>query len=729
MLRLKASLRSCLEALGPTAEENLQELWTSAEGELCRKHGLLLLAVWPHGLVVAGDHRNSRDAARALFFPVAMWFEVPEAELETVLAGWDARRKGRAANRPIGERLRNAGLITDADLSDALNIQRATGDRLGEILLAKGAFRPIDLARTVAQGEGLPFYDLSVVRWHPAHDAVVLDPGLFDLLPPQFMQANLVLPVGRVGDTVVLATDNPSRRELLAQVSSYLDCPVAVVVTGRRDVLRLLEDAFGPDYESESRDHLAETRPSDSSRTVLSRPQALALSLLALLLISLTIIRPWAVLIVANAFSVAFYLAFSITKFRLTASSLEHRLEIAISEADLASLDRSTLPTYTVLVPLYLEAVVIPDLVASLKRLDYPKPRLDVKLLLEEDDAESIRVARSCGLPPFIDLILLPPGEPRTKPKALNYGLLHARGAYVVVYDAEDSPDPDQLLKAVAAFRKAPSEIACIQSKLSFFNQDQNLLTRWFTAEYAMWFDLLLPALDKARWPIPLGGTSNHFLVGALREVGAWDPYNVAEDADLGVRLHKCGYRTAMLDSTTLEEANSRLGNWIRQRSRWIKGYMQTWLVHMRHPVLLWKELGPRGFFGFQVIVAGTVWAFLLNPWYWYLTTLWFAVQANWIPRLFPGWVYYVGMFNLFIGNFVFTYANMSGAMRRHAFSLVRSSALSPLYWSLMSVAAWKALWQLIARPSYWEKTVHGLTAAHRQTPLNGPGVTSSRSV
>ncbi len=247
---------------------------------------------------------------------------------------------------------------------------------------------------------------------------------------------------------------------------------------------------------------------------------------------------------------------------------------------------------------------MLPILVESIRRLDYPKVKLDVLILLEEDDEETVQAARAMNLPSHFRIIVVPNGNPKGKPKALNYGLLHARGEYVVIYDAEDTPDVQQLKHAVVIFNKTDESLCCIQGKLNYYNRDQNLLTQWFTIEYSMWFDLLLPGLNATDAPIPLGGTSNHFRVRQLQELGAWDPYNVTEDADLGVRLYKAGYSTAVMDSTTYEEANSQFFNWINQRSRWVKGYIQSYLVHMRHPIALWRALGPKAFLSFQLIVG-----------------------------------------------------------------------------------------------------------------------------
>jgi cellulose synthase/poly-beta-1,6-N-acetylglucosamine synthase-like glycosyltransferase len=370
-------------------------------------------------------------------------------------------------------------------------------------------------------------------------------------------------------------------------------------------------------------------------------------------------------------------------------------------------------------VPLRAEGAVLAELVAALERLDYPKAKLDVKLLLEEGDDETISALAGLTLPPYLHVCINPDVLPRTKPKACNIGLLRARGEYVVIYDAEDRPDPDQLKKVVAAFRRVPRDVACIQAKLGYWNRDQNALTRWFTAEYAQLFDLLLPALEATRAPLPLGGTSNHFRIDALLQLDGWDPFNVTEDADLGMRLARAGYRTAIVDSTTYEEANSQLPNWVRQRSRWIKGYLQTWLIHMRHPIRLWRDLGTSRWLSFQLVIGGTALVPLMNPVFWALTILWGLTHAHVIQQVFPSAVYLVGGLQLLIANFLFAYANIAGVLRRGYWSLAKYALLSPIYWALMSVGAWKGLIQLITRPHYWEKTIHGL-APDRGGPAPG---------
>ena len=237
-----------------------------------------------------------------------------------------------------------------------------------------------------------------------------------------------------------------------------------------------------------------------------------------------------------------------------------------------------------------------------------------------------------------------------------------------------------------------------------------------------MWFDLFLPGLDALRVPIPLGGTSNHFRTEPLRQLGAWDPFNVTEDCDLGIRLHKAGYRTAVIDSTTYEEANSEVWNWVRQRTRWLKGYIQTWLVHMRHPVRLLRSVGLKSFLSIQLVVLGVPLVTLVNPIYWAFTLLWVTTHWQVIPLFFPSLIYYVGAICLFVGNFVFMYANVSGCLMRKYYDLVRYALISPLYWGMMSLAGWRALYQLLLKPFVWEKTTHGL---YRKSTETNPSLSS----
>jgi cellulose synthase/poly-beta-1,6-N-acetylglucosamine synthase-like glycosyltransferase len=312
-------------------------------------------------------------------------------------------------------------------------------------------------------------------------------------------------------------------------------------------------------------------------------------------------------------------------------------------------------------------------------------------------------------------MIVTPPLAPRTKPKACNYGMHLARGELIVIYDAEDQPEPDQLKKAAAAFRGADEKLACVQARLNYYNAGDNWLTRMFTLEYSLWFDWLLPALQKMGAPIPLGGTSNFFRTQTLIDIGGWDPYNVTEDADLGLRISRLGYRVEILDSTTFEEANCRTGNWIRQRSRWMKGYLQTWLVHMRRPDRIVATTGWRGFWAVQLFIAGNLFSALINPLMWAVFLIWLVLTPALIAELFPPPLLQLNVLALVAGNFFFILMMVFAPLKRGWRNLTFYGLTAPAYWLLTSLAAYKALWQAVTRPHYWEKTDHVISEAARR--------------
>jgi cellulose synthase/poly-beta-1,6-N-acetylglucosamine synthase-like glycosyltransferase len=449
--------------------------------------------------------------------------------------------------------------------------------------------------------------------------------------------------------------------------------------------------------------------PELSAQATVTTRQARALIVAGLAVVALLAIAPLETATGLVAIVTLLYSAAFIYRLRLFWGSVNAAPMLRISDEEARSIPDGDLPVYTILVPAYREPEVIARVLAEIDRLEYPKERLDVKLLLEEEDGETWAAARAAKPGRHVEIIRVPQVGPQTKPKACNVGLARARGRYVTIYDAEDRPEPLQLRRAVLAFRRVRGDVACLQAKLTYYNGDQNLLTRWFAGEYAMWFNQLLPGLVSRHAPVPLGGTSNHFRRHLLVKLGGWDPFNVTEDADLGVRLARRGYRTEVLDSDTFEEANSDFINWEKQRSRWYKGYIQTWLVHMRHPVQLFRELGPRGFLGFNLFVGGTPLLALLNPVFWGMTLLWFLAAPAFVAALFPWWLYYAASVCLIAGNATFLYTSIVSARLTGRPELVLAALVVPAYWVMMSIAAVKALLQLLTSPSFWEKTMHGL--------------------
>ena len=609
----------------------------------------------------------------------------------------------------LGEMLVSHGLITELQLEQALLFQRNSGGQLGEILVSMGFIAPDDLYRTLATQKQLGRignkFNFSASKKLPYFVALKYNAIIINIRK----------------DVYILAVHDELDNEAMEKIQSYLDKPVEQVLANMNEIESLWEMVYQHEQTEDSIYKLFTNQPGNSALLTFSMGQKITgICLLGALILCL-IFNYVNTLLVLNIVLQCMYAIFTVLKVIILIRGLKEQGQLRYTPEQLDAINERNLPVYTILVPMYKEAPIIEDLMQRLDALDYPKHKLDIRILLEEDDDETLRAFKKIGVPSNYTLIVVPATEPHTKPKACNYGLIRARGEITVIYDAEDMPEADQLKKVFLAFKELPESYVCIQSKLNYFNNDQNTLTRWFTQEYSTWFDILLSGVMSIDMPIPLGGTSNHFKTRFLKKIGAWDPFNVTEDADLGIRLYKMKYHTAMLDSYTWEEANSNVKNWIRQRSRWIKGYMQTWLVHMRNPAKLYRELGLKGFIGYQAMVLGTPLIPILNPLFWVMVILWYVFKPNFIEMLFPGALYFIASVQFCLGNFLFIYSNMLGTYtlirgselsgKMHIrYSVLLSGILLPVYWVLMSIAGYKALVQLIFRPSYWEKTHHGLT-------------------
>jgi glycosyltransferase XagB len=367
------------------------------------------------------------------------------------------------------------------------------------------------------------------------------------------------------------------------------------------------------------------------------------------------------------------------------------------------------LPTYSVLVPLYKEANIAARSVAALTALDYPRERLEILFLTEVDDAQTRSALMLGGLAPHMRIITVPDGLPRTKPRALNVGLQLAQGELIAVFDAEDVPACDQLRKSAALFKRSAKHgepFSCLQARLDIDNANDSFWSRLFTLEYAALFGAILPALVRLGFALPLGGTSNHFRREDLVAVGGWDPFNVTEDADLGYRLARFGYRVGLVDSATTEEAPVTAAVWFGQRTRWLKGWMQTLAVHLSSPQDLVRDLGWWQTAGFLLTLGGMVVSALVHPLTYVLLLL--TAFANGDPP--SSTLQTLAIFNLVFGYAAGIALAALVAWQRRDTSLILSALLIPIYWLMISAAAYLALIDYIRRPFHWQKTPHGLT-------------------
>jgi glycosyltransferase XagB len=355
------------------------------------------------------------------------------------------------------------------------------------------------------------------------------------------------------------------------------------------------------------------------------------------------------------------------------------------------------LPALSILVPIYREERVVAALVEAISRLDYPTDKLDVKLLVEADDLPTLRAIEALNLPMCFEVIPVPPGAPRTKPKALNYGLNFARGEFVAVFDAEDHPSPDQARAAIAAFRSGPANLAVVQAPLLIHNGDDAWFASQFEVEYAIHFRVWLPFLARLHVPLALGGTSNYFRRDMLTTAGGWDAWNVTEDADIGLRFARFGGAAAMIDPPTYEEAPAKLSGWMKQRTRWMKGHLQTWLVLMRQPISAARGMGLANFLSVQLTLGGSILASIVHA----PIFLWLAAGAFTPFVSLEGW--HAALFGVGYGS-VLVAAIVARPPRIRLWTLLTL----PLYWPLLSIAMLMALVDIKRRPHFWAKTAHG---------------------
>jgi cellulose synthase/poly-beta-1,6-N-acetylglucosamine synthase-like glycosyltransferase len=525
------------------------------------------------------------------------------------------------------------------------------------------------------------------------------DPLLLHRLGPAFALRHALLPWRQRNGDIVILTATPAGFDRHSAFLSALYGPRIRPLPCPRPLIEaaLLAHA-GPGLVQ-----AAEQRPSaiDSCRSLDRVGLTLWAAGIALSLVMLATLRP----------DLAFGLLLGMTALTVISLTL---LKIATAAATLSApqetappLDRADLPTISLLVALYGEAEIAPRLIRRLSALDYPRDRLDVIVLLEASDTPTRTTIAGIDLPHWMRVIAVPDGRIRTKPRALNFGLEFTRGSIIGIYDAEDAPAPDQLLKVASTFANAPPRLGCLQGVLDFYNPATNWIARCFTMEYAAWFRLFLPGLVRLGLPVPLGGTTLFLRRDAVMEVGAWDAHNVTEDADLGLRLARRGWQTAMLPSVTMEEANCRPLPWVKQRSRWTKGYLMTWLVHMRAPRTLLRDLGLRRFAAMQVLILGSLMQGIATPVLWSLWLVAFGlphpvldlVDRETLLRLTP----------LLLGINLLDFGLAALAMRRagHPVPWLWLPLLKP-YALLTSFAAAKALFEAVTRPFHWDKTKHG---------------------
>ncbi len=599
----------------------------------------------------------------------------------------------------IGDILVERGAIARHTLEEHLRHMRG---RMGDYLKAHNLVSPRHLSEGLGEQHGLDFVNFN--------DAPP-DARLFKPSELAYYIEHHYVPYAKTDGRLIVATSEPCHK-LQQLLACHYDMPVSMVATGAYDLSHYFASIAATTTTRRARLGLRRRhRNLTADRTLLPHQQqgillGLMIPFVGLLLAPVT---SWQLILLACNLFYFFSLYVKLQLFTHGhAGRAKQRADEPALRKGMASLRAFDLPIYSILVPMYMESTeVMRRLITNLNALDYPAEKLDIKLICEADDHATLNALKTLKPPQNMQIISVPPSRPRTKPKACNVALQLIRGEYLVIYDAEDHPLPDQLKRAVAMFQRSADNVACLQAPLNYYNRDENLLTQLFAIEYSALFRLSLPALEELKIPIPLGGTSNHLRVAALHDVGGWDAFNVTEDADLGVRLAYFGYTTRNLPSLTLEEAPITLRAWMKQRTRWVKGYIQTWLVYMRHPTELKEKLGGPAYYGFQFFIGAPALTFLLAPIFW---VVFFVSIAGFFPvELYP--ITQILCMISLLGGVISSLLFARAAIQIEGWYHMRIAMLMyPFYWLLHSVAAGFALYELAVKPHYWAKTKHGVS-------------------
>jgi cellulose synthase/poly-beta-1,6-N-acetylglucosamine synthase-like glycosyltransferase len=608
--------------------------------------------------------------------------------------------------RPLlGALLQDKTPLTEIQLQQALSHQQHSGGKLATILTHTGTISPLTCYQTLAAQLQLPFIDL--LRTPPAATA------LHESYMPLYIEHEIV-PHHHDGRQWHIATTNPEAVTSARLQQLGITCHTApqLYITTPYDIRHAIAAYFAPLLTHDATFGLLDAHPDHATHPFRTRPLSLLPFGCAALLIAASVYNPTMMWYLLNAALLCFFtlmLGFKLMLFAV-GIAVRHRI-FAIGDTSPLISDDHGLPIYSVLVPLFHEAVSIPDIVRTLGALDYPAHKLDIKLIVEEEDSATLHAIHAVRPDGRFHIVTVPRGSPQTKPRACNYALRFVRGEYVTIYDAEDAPEVMQLRKAASIFAAHP-DIACLQARLNYYNTRENWLTSLFAIEYTGLFDVMLPALYALNIPIPLGGTSNHLRLDVLHDVGAWDAFNVTEDADLGMRLACKRYRTLPISSLTMEEAPLHIWAWIKQRTRWIKGYIQTWRVMHRHHALQWQHWGVRGWLGMHCFVGGGSVAYSVT-----LPALLLLAIGSWMPDMLPMLPAWMKMASalLLLGTCLVQWG-CAWQVRRFAPRpfLWGALLLYPFYFLLHGIAGVRAVWHVMVAPYVWEKTTHHLSRIRR---------------
>lgn len=620
----------------------------------------------------------------------------------------------------LGRILVETGALTQQSLLDVLALQQQSQAPFHQVCLAEG----FASAEALVRAQSLQWAAISLL-----HSENPPDPSCANLVDPLNCLKWGIVPWMRIGNAVVLATSRPEDFDSqLAKLPDDLG-PIIMGIASDADIQAVVAQFHAVSLVSRAEIAVQEEESCRNLHVIATPRQMICAALFACLIGTALLWMPTLFYGLAAAWAALTLLGVTLLKVAACASQLLRSRGDPAPPRTAPTI--SPPPKVSILVPLFREHDIADKLVARLAELQYPKSQLEVLLVLEDEDIQTKDTLATTTLPPWMRTITVPPGQLTTKPRALNYALNFCDGEIIGIYDAEDNPAPDQINIVVEHFRDGPQETACLQGILDYYNPRSNWLSRCFTIEYASWFRVVLPGLARLGFAIPLGGTTVFFRRHVLEEVGGWDAHNVTEDADLGIRLARYGYHTEMMETVTLEEANCRWWPWIRQRSRWLKGYMKTYRVHMRNPKKLLQQIGLKRFIGFQIVFLGALSQFILAPVLWSLWLLPLGFDHPFTPWLGIGPLWTITLLFLLTEALSLIVGATAVSSPRHRHLLPWLPTMM-FYFPLGVAAAYKALGEMVRNPFYWDKTEHGHslgsdTLEHDPTSLTPADVSQRR--
>lgn len=607
---------------------------------------------------------------------------------------------------PIGRHLVDAGIIENSDLVHALGVQSRIDAPLGEILIAEGLAGQSDVLNALCAQYRAHRVDLAV---DPP------DPELKRALPAALCLRFRVVPWRRVGGILLVATSRPVDFDKLRACMGAEGPTLLPVISDTPQIQHQIGQLYGPELALKAANRVPSVESCRRWQVAGNARRYGAMAICAVIALALILAPLW-------TFTVALVWAFVTLMFSTGLKLAAFAAQMSHMLADqpppfVTPAKPFKLPRVSILVPLLKETEIAGALIARLSRLTYPKSLLNVILVLEEEDTLTRQTIARTQMPSWMNVIEVPKGNGlTTKPRALNYALDFCEGSIIGVWDAEDAPEPDQIERVVTRFQNAPDNVACLQGILDYYNSGANWISRCFTIEYATWWRMVLPGIARLGLVIPLGGTTLFFRRDILEKLNGWDAHNVTEDADLGVRLARHGYVTELLPTVTFEEANCRAWPWVRQRSRWLKGFLITWCVHMRRPRQLLRDLGWKRFWGVQTLLLATFSQFACAPLLWSFWITLFGVNHPVSQTL--GTPVMWGMAGLFalaeVVNLSIAMIAVSGPGHWHLMGWVLTT---PLYFPMGALAAYKGLHEFVVSPFFWDKTAHGVTPVTRPSP------------